>query len=519
VGLANLYTVSDQAGEDGAGNFIVYRSLFERSTVADAAILNGGWFGLYANVSTGSRRFFESGQSGANGARVILQGNRVLDTTEPVAVDNGNLGPVVLIDNQFRSAAGQTGAVVAIDTTVPGADVVSIGNRYTVATPVRRRYAEDRLLSLGDLSVDRAAIAGDLPAPPAAPPRRARQVFEVAAGSNAVAIQSAIDAAVAAAASGAVNPVVHLAAGTYTIDRSLSIAAGAAIQFAGDSIGTVLSWSGAGTGPMLRLAGPSRATVRDLRFVGAGHTAIAIDRADQDGGRILVVGSYMGPIAASTLSRTRLSMQANTAFGSLALSRVLSAVSLGVGGLGPVSLTQGSQLMLSDSWFEGAETQLFRLESGRLTYRGGQMAPGDARFGPAPVVPAIGLDAFSGTATFIGMEMALPNAGNGIRVANETAQTNALFLGVEADRAGYFNRAGSGGRVGLLSSRVRLPESERVAEVGQADAGFVLDALSQARALSWDAAPQNAPAGATDVRLYRLMTIDNAQGLLITGAP
>lgn len=518
-GVSNLFTVSDTPGQLGAGNFIVYRSVFERSTVADAAIQNGGWFGLYASVSSGSRRFFEAARVGASGARVILQGNRVLDTTDPVAVDNGNLGPLILIDNQFRSAASNGGPVVAVDTTVAGADVVAIGNRYTVDDPIRRRYPEDRLRSLGEQRVDRASIASDLPALPTTPPRLARQVFEVPVGSGAAAIQAAIDAAVAAAAAGAINPVVHLPAGSYAIDRSLSIPAGAAIQLAGDSIGSVLNWSGAGSGPILRLAGPSRATVRDLRFIGAGQTAIAIDRADQDGGRILVVGSFMGPTSASDLLRTRLSMQANTAFATLALNRVLSALSLGVGGMGPLSLTQGSQLMLSDSWFEGPETQLFQLESGRLTYRGGQMAPGDARFGPAPVTPAIALDGYSGTATFIGLEMTLQNAGNGIRVANETAQTNALFLGVEADRAGYFNRLAGGGRVGLLSSRLRTPESVAVAESGQSDASFVIDALSQARSLSWDDAPRSAPSGATDVRLYRLMTINSAQGLRIDGAP
>jgi len=518
-GVSNLFTVSDTPGEAGAGNFVVYRSVFERSTVADAAIQNGGWFGLYASVSSGSRRFFEAGQIGANGARVILQGNRVLNTTDPVAVDNGNLGPLILIDNQFRSAAGQTGPAVAIDTTVPGADVVSVGNRYTVADPIRRRYAEDRLLNLGDQRVERAAIDSALPATPLAPVRQARQVFEVAAGSGAVAIQSAIDAAVAAAAGGAVNPVVHLPAGSYAIDRSLLIPAGSAVQLAGDSIGTVLAWTGAGSGPMLRLAGPSRATVRDLRFVGAGQTAIAVDRADQEGGRILVVGSFIGPTAASELLRTRLAMQANTAFATLSLNRVLSALSLGVGGLGPVSLAGNSQLMLSDSWFEGPETALFRLASGRLTYRGGQMAPGDARFGPAPVQPAIGLDGYAGTATFMGLEMTLPAAGNGIRVANETGQTNALFLGVEANRAGYFDRPAGGGRVGLLSSRVRTPDSQPVADSGSADAGFVTEALSQSRAMSWDDAPRSAPAGATDLRLYRVMTADTAQGLRIDGAP
>jgi len=519
-GVSNLYSVGDAPGAEGAGNFLVYRSVFERSTVADASIRNGGWFGLYGNVSSGSRRFFESEPIGANGARVILQGNRVLDTTDPVAVASFNLGPLMLIDNQFRSATA-TGPVVATDTTVAGADVVSIGNRYTVADPIRTRYAADRLRSTGDQIVDRTAIASDLPARSATPMRPSRQVFDVAVGSGAAAIQAAIDAAVAAAAAGAVNPVVHLAAGVYTIDRTLTIPAGAAIQLAGDSIASVLSWGGdADAGPMLRLAGPSRATVRDLRLAGSGQTAVAIDRADQTGGRILVVGSTMGATAAADLLHTRLSMQANTSFAALTLNRVLSALSLGVGGQGPVRLNQGSRLMLSDAWYEGPETALFRFDAGsRFSYRGGHIAPGDARFGPAPVEPAILLDGFAGQASFIGLEMNLSNAGNGIRVAQESAATEALFLGLEANQPGYFVRASGGGRIGLLSSRLRAPESATVAEAGTSDAGFLVDALAQARSMSFDDAPSIAPAGATDVRLYRLMTVNARLGLQIAGAP
>ena len=67
--------------------------------------------------------------------------------------------------------------------------------------------------------------------------------------------------------------------------------AGKAIKIVGDGgseNGTVIGWNGHGTGPGLRLRGPSRATVREMwfSFVNSGADAIAVDNADQPGGRI-----------------------------------------------------------------------------------------------------------------------------------------------------------------------------------------------------------------------------------------
>jgi hypothetical protein len=522
-GVSNLFTVSDSGTEPGAGNFIVYRSLFERSTVADVNIANTGWFGVHDSVSVGSRRFFQSEEAGANGAAEILQGNRVLDTTDPISIYNGNLGPLTLIDNEIRSAAGTTPPVVKLDDWEPGREVISIGNLFTVANPILKREESDGVLSIDDQIVDRADISSTLPVLPATPRRVVRRVFEVASGAGGGELQAAIDAAVAAAEAGDVNPVVHLPAGNHFLDRTLVVPARARIQIAGDSAASALLWSGpAGSGPMLVLEGPSKATVRDLRLIGQPQDGIVIRNADQPGGRVLMVGSSMSAVRATDLTHTRLCMQANPGMASLDLTRALSVLSLGAGGIGPVTMSHGSNLMMSDTWYEGTDTRLFRMDSGTFTYRGGLIAPADPVHGGGPVEPAILLDGFKGTATFMGMELVLQDAGNGILIGAEDAATHALFLGLGSRVPGFFQRTPEGGSVGLVSSKYPASDGSRQAiapNLGQSDDAFILASLAQMRSVVWEDSSSVAPPEATDVRIYRVMTANTLTGLQVIGEP
>lgn len=61
------------------GVFHVYESIFRRSREADATIWHAGFFALRHNTSIGSKRFFHAKNNGANGARITLQGNTIID--------------------------------------------------------------------------------------------------------------------------------------------------------------------------------------------------------------------------------------------------------------------------------------------------------------------------------------------------------------------------------------------------------------------------------------------------------
>lgn len=519
-GVSNNFTVTDLGTSNGAGGLFVYRSLFERSTVADFNIGNTGWFSMYQNVSIGSRRFFQGDPMGNNSAQVIIKGNRIIDTTDPAAVVNGNVGPLILIDNKVRSANGASGPVVVANNGAPGRDVVSLGNQYTVQNPIKQVDTRvDRLLSDGDTIVARASIDGAAPALPATPVRADRRVFEVPSGASATMIQAIVNIA---ASSGALNPVVHFPPGDYPVSQPIVMPASLRLQIVGDAMTTQMRWTGPAGGSIFKLQGPSLVTIRDLFAVGPAYLA-SISQADQPGGRIYLQGNDMGPIEASDLVATQLHMQANPNVGGFNFNNVKNVVAIATGGLGPVKSTNNSSTLIADTWYEGSATDLFRVDSGSLTYIGGHMGPA-THPGTADLThPPVLLDGFKGQATFIGAQFNVNSIINwtAIQIGTETADTNALFLGVLGFRPGYFKRASSGGNVGLLMSKTWNVSANTVAtqvDQGSRSSDFINKMLVQLRALTWDTAPYQAPAEATDVRIYRVKA-DQTNGLLVKGAP
>ncbi|HET8868895.1 MAG TPA: glycosyl hydrolase family 28-related protein [Aquabacterium sp.] len=510
-GVSNTYGLGDSGVINGSGGFHVYRSLFERSTVADVDIINTGWFSMYHNVSVGSRRFFQGAQVGRNAAPTVIKGNRIVDTTDPAAIVSGNLGPLMLIDNQIRSNAGATTAAVVMNDIASGRDVVSVGNAYTVANPIRTVDGTDRLVSIDDSTVSRSSISATPLTLPSTPSWQSRRVFEVPVGANSAQIQSVINAAVA---SGATNAIVHLPPGTYRLTSTLVVPPRSRIQIAGDALTTVLNWQGTAGSTMIQLQSPSYATIRDLQMWGGTSTAISMPAANQSGGRILIMGSSTGPLQGSDLTLTQLQLQANPGVSSMQLSNVQSFVAMGTGGIGPVVSNRNTSALVADTWYEGTDTHLYRLASGTFTFVGGHLAPASHSGALLPNDPAILLDGFTGKSTFLATYFDLNGvpSGVGIQIGTETSSTNALFMGMASNKAGYFQRNSSGGNVGLNTSKTADGSGVAMSTPDQGTSGnaFVTSMLAQLRALQWDSAPATVTDGATDVRIYRVKANQSA---------
>jgi len=519
-GVSNEFSIDDNGPTGGAGNLLVYRSVFQGSTVADLSIANTGWFSLHNNASLGSAQFIKAANAGPNGGAIIVEGNTVLDTTNPVAIDVGNEGPLLLIDNRIRSLAGASGPAV----TLAGAgitparssrDVYSLGNQYTVALPIALAGSGGRLLATGDSMVDRDAISAGLNAPAAVAVNYHRAVFEVPVGANADVIQSVINAA---AASHSDNAIVHIPAGIYKLSHTLVIPALAHVQIAGDSETSQLWWAGASpTGTIMILAGPSYATVRDLGFVGAQATAISVQAADQVGGRIFLEGSSMAMLQVTGLANTRFDAQANSGIAGLHADGVASLV--GVSGMGPTWLTGRSNVVATDSWYEGNRADLLRGNSGNYTYLGGEMAPYShgVLAGASPAAPAIDLSGFSGQVNIIGATLELPSADNGIAIGQDSA-TSALFFGVAANQDNFFQDTGTSGNAGLVMAKVYKTNvgAADIPDAGRTDAAFVSRGFAQIRSLVWETTPFPHTATATDVRIFRVFTPNTAIGMRVT---
>jgi hypothetical protein len=144
----------------GGGHFHVYESLFKNSTEADMTIMHTSYFGIRHNTSINSKAFFVAKRAGNwtdnenYGASTSIQGNHIYDPVDATP---------------FR-----------------------IGNTFTVAGPFA---VKGRLTTQDEQVVSRATVKTELPTLPVTPPNLHRQVFEVPSGTNADAIQQAIDAA------------------------------------------------------------------------------------------------------------------------------------------------------------------------------------------------------------------------------------------------------------------------------------------------------------------------------------
>ncbi|MEI7721149.1 MAG: hypothetical protein WCJ23_04145, partial [Verrucomicrobiota bacterium] len=515
-GITNEFSAGNAVG---AGNFMVYRSVFKGSTIADVTIGNTQWFSFHNNLSVGSRRFLQASDAGKNGAQLIVQNNKIIDTTEPVSISVGNMGPLILIDNQIKSLNKTIGPVVAMDGTASGRDVVSIGNSYSVASPIYlREPKKDRLLTLADKIVDKKAISYEAPESISEAKNYKRKIFEVPIGASAKMIQAVLNIA---AASEFDNPIIHLPAGSYQLDRTIIIPARTRLQLVGDGAATFLSWNGAINQPMLSLSGPSYASLRDLQFrsgVTKSIAAIQIDNADQIGGRILLDGMMQSKVEIKLVRNTKIDMRSISMDGLSLLDS--AAIITGAGNVAPIEMKHSSSLLMFDNWYEGRNSRLLSADDGVFTLMGGHWSPADIVHGGGNADPSIYFNNFTGRATFVGLSLTLANATNGIRIEQESQNGNILFLGVLGDKDGFLKRTYKTKMVSEVSMMIYRKKygQFQIENIETKDNSNLLESLAQLRTVAWQDNQGKRNLDATDVHLLNIVTVDSgAVGLSIVG--
>ncbi len=259
------------------GNWHAWENLFLRSKVSDVSLMNLMAFSVVDNTSVGSKRFLDFSSGHTWGSPTSITGNRVLDPTGDWAMILDNAGPYLVVDNVLRLGDKTRGVRMT------WADQTLVGNVYSKDNAVEER---GRFRRIEEKVVAATAIPDSLPALPIAPPRRRRRVFDIPTTAGAAAIQKAIDQAARLTGQ---RPVVHLPMGAYKIDRTLVIPRACDVQLVGDGaseIATRLVWTGPADGVLLRVDGPSRATIRDLQIQAGASSALLVETPDQPDARI-----------------------------------------------------------------------------------------------------------------------------------------------------------------------------------------------------------------------------------------
>jgi hypothetical protein len=504
VGLTN---------DPGAGNFNVYNSVFKRSRTADILIANVQAYSLRNNYSINSKKFYLSKGPGQNGAMTVIQGNTILDTKDAAAIEIYDFGPVSIYDNVIRSQEGANGPAIIFESYDP-IDALTFGNTFTVNNPLR---IDGRWINDGNQTVARSAINPQEPTIPFKYVSRNRQVFDVPRGASSDVIQQAINNAAGLCGQ---RPIVHLPSGEYIITRPLTVPANCDIQIVGDGGFTRLTWKGTSNGAVIKLLGPSRATLRDLRVYGDDEAdGVLVENADQVNGRVYLQGPFANVatqhgILVNGLDRGRVDVRDLVHQGA-AVSGV--KVVGGPGAAGGQNLggrttmvagasssntlcyeaTQGARFTVKDFWYETAggrpgHTKLvgnsfFTFEQGRVYTQGNSS------------VPPVDIQNFTGKATFIGL-----NIEDSIRVTGSSTGS-VLGFGLMGHLPDYFFN-NSGARAALVNSRWydRTFGTRSVQNKGSFDVEFVKDMFAQTRSSYLSPEYEDIPAGTTDVRMYRV---------------
>jgi hypothetical protein len=494
---------------NGAGGFAANRSAFLHNGEADLETGNvANPYGDRWNYSRGGAVHAFGQGIGSAAPGWTAQGNIILDApVNPIGL--GHAGPLGLLDNTFRGgkAEGMLGVEEAY-ASAPTGDMWALGNTFSNVST--RQYsvpvAGGRFQGAGDDRVGQTISDPGYTQDPT-PPVTNRLVFEPNTRDGA-GVQAAVSAAVAC---GQPRCVVHLPFGNYPVASTISVAAGSDIQIVGDGPGaTVLQGSGFG-GPILALDGPSRAVVRDLLISAQGAAVgLSIRNANQTNGLVhaedvIATGRVVG-LQVDGVSQTAVDLldfqagsESDTTGGTAVQLVHGSKAAIFNGALGAdtvYDVRDNSELVAQTVYEEGVSQRPVSVlapgGSGKLVLDSGKLhsyTPGN-----------FDASTFSGLVT-------VDNMGTG----GITFKAGAGFLGLGVVSDTGTIDASAAPYAWWLPRRIDGSGSKPVQEqsAGIADPKqFLLDHLAPLRAAK-PRALNTAPAGATDVRLYRVF-IDTA---------
>lgn len=502
LGVSNIY---------GSGNYHVYQSLFRNSSLADLSIGNTGYFSIRDNTSIGSKAFFTAAGNGSCGL-VTLQGNTVVNPGgTPVQVNNR--GPLLLLDNRLQDYQGS--AVNA----VTWAGFVSVGNTFTTTNAVQANPGGiflDDIVTLEKLPVILPKMPGTLP-------NLKRMVIDLAGPTNSAGLQAAINKA---ATYSGLRPIVHLPPGIYGINQTVTIPAGCDVQLVGDGARTALRWAGSNSGPVLRLAGPARATLRDFIVFGAFNSiqadGIEIDNCDQPGARVhfeqvdvrqaagagfLAEGLANANVDLNDFYHAENTVSVQVHGAGQPFSSVGGRVAIFGGASSDNDLTYdvsgGGSLLVRDTWYETGRTNqpcfMRCTNSGYFTLHGANVAPAWSQTN----LPAIAISNFVGTATFLTTQFSFPNTS--LAVSGQGPQTAVLLLGTVNSNDPRFNspQAQMSLQQSFKYSTNNNGTFTAIGSAGPSDPDFLRKMLRQTR-LAKPAPLTPLPAEVTDVRFSRV---------------
>jgi hypothetical protein len=310
------------------------------------------------------------------------------------------------------------------------------------------------------------------------------------------------------------------------------------LQLVGDGYGTILRWAGGGAGPVVRLRGPSRTTLREIQIDGNGRGGgLLVDEVDQPDGRVFlqqvqVRHARQADLVVDGLDFTHVEAEdfghayspnsvailvtggPRRSSGEASPGRVSIYSGASSGNRLSYDVSNGARVLVRDLWYESGVGPGFARVSGRaeLTMDGLRVSS------PAGGEPsAFAIADLNGRVAILATHL-----DDGIKVSGAGNNANVLALALFCEERleyCYQDVSRPPARGAVLNSRhpslLPFVRSAPATNVGTADPDFLRAMLRHAR----DERPAvltARPANVTDVRMFRVLVQNGLENVRLT---
>lgn len=369
----NCYAgISNNLPANGAGNFHVYRSIFNSSAFADISLGNSNYFSFRDNVSYNSNQFIYASQF-SNTSPLTIQHNTIINDKNLVMANLYTKGNLLFLDNTFITADSNRNYVIsyADDYKNSHPDLTMIGNAFTANRKQLKTSASKIIDADNNYNIRRSAIPSISPKP--FEKLVHYPVFEVNPAMTADDLQILINRT--AKMKG--KKIIHFSFGTYKIDRQLNIPLGAQIIFLGDDLSSILKWNGKDNTAVFVVNVSAKCVFRNIKIDGNSVAdGILVKDNDKAGNKIysnelMLYGGIQSNLLISGFSNTDFrfeNFQHNYTKGTSvqiigneaatsSLVKIFGCAS--VGEPNAYSVDKNGRLIVYDNWYEDAPDSTF----------------------------------------------------------------------------------------------------------------------------------------------------------------
>ncbi|RTL60982.1 MAG: hypothetical protein EKK37_02170 [Sphingobacteriales bacterium] len=431
VGVANNFPAF------GAGNFQVYRCVFNRSVYSDISLGNSNFFSFRDNISFNSNSFLKASQF-SNTSPLTIQNNTIINDSDKVMMDLFTKGNLLVIGNRFITPDGAKNFVVRNVNNFKGStpDITLINNTFS-ANDKLIEYGGGRVTETGTLAGQIKMFRPDIkPAPFAM--AVSYSITEIQDTVSAITLQNIINKA----SSLKKKTILHFQAGNYQLTNSITVPGASPLILTGDGLRSVIGWKrqfDTTATALLQVNAPAQCLFRNMWIQGNGKTDGILVKDDDKTGNLI----YGNQLMVFNGINTNLSVKSfsNTAirFENFQHNYCWKGTSVNIEGSGGAnnslikifggesagndnsySVTKGARLLIYDSWYEGAGKQFISLKgNGEFYLNGAKIAVA----GQSPE-PFIKIDSFSGKAVIAQAIYNCPKK----KIYYNNNLTNASFL-------------------------------------------------------------------------------------------